>query len=153
MLFGLFPSRKCLYRCGFPSRQWPEVIAGRMACRVILNTSVSVPVMPKVTFELKPPSHLLREAQWGNSLITIIRVDQISHLIQGGSFYRLMLEVTWHVNGAFDAQDMSLPVHLPLISGFQWEQFYFPGDVFSVWRHSCLSQPRSCPVCKGQGNY
>ena len=148
MVFGLFPSRKCLHRCGFPSRNWPEVIAGRMTGRVIPNASVLVTVMPNITFQLKPPSHLLREAQGGSSLIMTLRVDQVSFPVQGSFVYGLILEVTWYVNKVFDAQYMTLQVHLPSNRDSQWEQLYFPGDVFSIWRHYFQSQARGIGYVK-----
>ena len=107
-----------------------------MTGRVILNTSGLVPVIPNITFQLKPPSHLLREVQGGNSLVMTIRVDQINLPIKGSSVYGLILEVIRYVNRVFDAQDMTLQAHLPSNSDSRLEQQYFPGGIFSIWRHS-----------------
>ena len=60
-----------------------------------------------------PGKSLLREVQGGNSLIMTIRVDQINLPIKGSSVYGLILEVICYVNRVFDAQDMTLQVHLP----------------------------------------
>ena len=65
-----------------------------------------------------------------------IRVDQINLPIKGSSVYGLILEVICCVNRVFDAQDMTLQVHLPSNSDSQWEQLYFSGGIFSIWRHS-----------------
>lgn len=157
MFFGLFLARKCLYRRGFPSGQQPDVIAGRMVCRVILNTSVSVRVRPKVMYQWKPPATRLEKKSEANPFIIIVRVDQRHHLIQESSFSRLVLEAAGTERPGVDAQDMTLPGHVTSNSGSRWEPLYFPGGIFNVWRHSFCDNHRDehrCSwVCRGQEYY